>query len=59
VGDSFGIYFRGPVSPALPTECADLTPEGGEAMSIFLVPIACDAEGMKYESIFNRMTPRV
>ena len=59
VGDSFVLYFRGPVTPALPTECADLTPQDGEAMNIFLVPIACDAEGMKYESIFNRMTPRV
>ncbi|HEY1743742.1 MAG TPA: GNAT family N-acetyltransferase [Granulicella sp.] len=59
VGDSFVLYFRGPVTPALATECADLTPENGEAMSIFLVPIACDAEGMKYESIFNRMAPRV
>jgi len=59
VGDSFVIYFRGPVSPALPTACADLTPEDGEDMNIFLVPIACDADGMKYESIFNRMTPRV
>lgn len=59
VGDSFVIYFRGPVSPALPTACADLTPEDGEGMNIFLVPIACDADGMKYESIFNRMRPRV
>ncbi len=59
VGDSFVIYFRGPVSPALPTACADLTPLDGEDMSIFLVPIACDAGGMKYEAIFNRMTPRV
>ena len=59
VGDSFVLYFRGPVSPALPTACADLTPLDGEDMSIFLVPIACDAEGMKYEAIFNRMTPRV
>ena len=57
VGDSFVLYFRGPVTPALPTECADLTPEDGEAMNIFLVPIACDANGMMYESIFNRMTP--
>ena len=59
VGDSFVIYFRGPVSPALPTACADLTPEDGEDMNIFVVPIACDADGMRYESIFNRMMPRV
>ena len=59
VSDSFVIYFRGPVSPALPTACAGLTPEVGEVMSIFLVPIACDADGMKYEAIFNRMKVRV
>ena len=59
VGDSFVIYFRGPVRPALPTACADLKPEIGETMSIFLVPIACDADGMKYEAIFNRMKARL
>ena len=59
VGDSFVIYFCGPVRPALPTACADLTPEVGDVMSIFLVPIACDAAGMKYEAIFNRMKVRV
>jgi GNAT superfamily N-acetyltransferase len=59
VGDSFVISFRGPVRPALPTACADLKPEIGETMSIFLVPIACDADGMKYEAIFNRMKARI
>jgi GNAT superfamily N-acetyltransferase len=59
VGDSFVVYFRGPVRPALPTACADLRPETGEVMNLFLVPVACDAEGMKYEAIFNRMKVRV
>jgi GNAT superfamily N-acetyltransferase len=57
-GDSFVVYFRGPLHPVFPNACADLTPEQGEPMTIFLVPIARDAEGMRYEAIFNRMTPR-
>jgi GNAT superfamily N-acetyltransferase len=57
-GDSFVVYFRGPLTPAFPDACADLTPEHGEAMTIFLVPIERDAQGTKYEAVFNRMVPR-
>lgn len=59
LGDSFVVYFRGPLSPAFPNACADFTPEQGEAMTIFLVPIERDAEGMRYEAVFNRMMPRI
>jgi len=56
MGDSFVLSFLGPAHPVLPSACANLMIEGGEPLTIFLAPVAAEAEGIRYEAIFNRMT---
>jgi ribosomal protein S18 acetylase RimI-like enzyme len=58
VGDSFVVIFHGPTSPVLAAACAEITPNTGDAMSIFLGPTGADAGGIQYEAVFNRMRPR-
>ncbi len=49
----FSLLFRGPVQPVLPQGIQSLRhPAFGEP-GIFLVPIGPDAQGMRYEAIFN------
>jgi len=55
--ESFALVFTGPREPALPQQIFRLEHEHIGAFDLFLVPIACDAAGMKYEAVFNRPGP--
>lgn len=50
-GGSFRLEFRGPVEPGLPQATYSFA-LGEETVEIFIVPIASDREGMRYEAIF-------
>lgn len=49
----FSIVFRGPRQPVLPQKIYTLEHKRLETFEVFLVPIGPDAEGMRYEAIFN------
>jgi hypothetical protein len=49
----FSLLFRGPKAPVLPQRIYPLENEAFGRLEIFLVPIAADADGVKYEAIFN------
>lgn len=49
----FSLIFRGPFSPILPQRIYSLKQESLGESSIFLVPIGPDAEGQRYEAVFN------
>jgi hypothetical protein len=49
----FAIIFRGPATPLLAQQVVPLEhPELG-GLALFLVPIGVDAEGARYEAVFN------
>lgn len=52
-GEPFALLFRGPVAPILPQRIYPLQNEALGRLEIFLVPIGADADGVKYEAIFN------
>jgi hypothetical protein len=50
----FSLVFRGPPEPLLPQQIYRLEGEGLESpLDLFLVPVGPDAEGMRYEAVFN------
>jgi hypothetical protein len=49
----FSLIFRGPLKPVLPQRTYALENEAMGRLEIFLVPIGPDAEGMRYEAVFN------
>jgi hypothetical protein len=49
----FSLIFRGPPKPVLPQRTYALENETMGRLEIFLVPIGPDAEGMRYEAVFN------
>ena len=49
----FSLIFRGPASPVLEQQIHTLEDDGAQAFAIFLVPVARDADGMRYEAVFN------
>lgn len=51
-GGAFSLLFRGPVDPVLPQAIYPFA-LGGEAVDIFIVPIASEPAGVQYEAIFN------
>jgi hypothetical protein len=51
--EPFSAYFRGPRQPILPQQIYKVEHEGLGTLDIFLVPIGPDAEGMRYEAVFN------
>jgi hypothetical protein len=52
-GGGFRLEFRGPVQPILPQAIYPFRSEGGgDAAEIFIVPIAQDAAGTRYEAVF-------
>ncbi len=55
--DSFSLQFTGPYAPVLTSEWVELTPPGGEPMTLFLVPNGPAHGRMRYEAIFNRAVP--
>jgi hypothetical protein len=48
----FSIVFRGPLDPQLPQRTYGIAHERLGRLLIFLVPIARDEDGMRYESVF-------
>jgi hypothetical protein len=51
-GGAFSLVFLGPADPLLPQAIYRLNFDG-EPHDVFLVPIARDASGTRYEAIFN------
>ena len=51
--EPFSLVFRGPREPLLPQAIYALRHAGLGALEIFLVPIARDADGGRYEAIFT------
>jgi hypothetical protein len=50
----FSLVFRGPMEPVLQQQIYRLECEGlVESLDLFLVPIGPDANGMRYEAVFN------
>ena len=48
----FSLLFRGPVEPRLGQGLWELDHDGLGAITLFLVPLAPDAEGPRYEAVF-------
>jgi hypothetical protein len=51
--DPFSLVFLGPEQPALAQAMYGLSHAGLGRLEIFIVPIARDADGMRYEAIFS------
>jgi Domain of unknown function (DUF6916) len=51
--DPFSLYFRGHPQSYLPQAIYRVEHERMGTMEIFLVPIGPDAQGMRYEAVFN------
>lgn len=50
--EPFSIVFRGPVEPVLPQRIYRLEHAELGELELFLVPIAQDADGTRYEAVF-------
>jgi hypothetical protein len=51
--EPFSIVFLGPHEPVLPQRIYPLTHDALGRLEIFLVPVAQDADGTRYEAIFT------
>jgi hypothetical protein len=49
----FSIHFRGPAEPLLPQAIRPLEHHDLGRLEIFLVPLAQDANGTRYEAVFG------
>ncbi|NET11235.1 MAG: hypothetical protein F6K16_42455 [Symploca sp. SIO2B6] len=49
----FSLLFKGPTDMPLPQQIYQLNHNELGELGIFLVPVACHADGMKYEAIFS------
>lgn len=49
----FSLVFRGPLAPVMPQRTYALEHASLGRLEIFIVPIGPDANGMRYEAIFN------
>src|SRR5262245_47328268 len=49
----FPAHFRGPYPPILPQKIYPMEHDQLGTLEIFLVPIGPDAQGMRYEAVFN------
>jgi hypothetical protein len=49
----FSIFFRGPLGYLLPQSTYQLEHEKMGAMQIFIVPVGREANGFRYEAVFN------
>jgi hypothetical protein len=56
--ESFSLIFQGPAGPLLPQRIYTLERPDCGPSELFLVPIARDANGIKYEAVFNRLVPQ-
>jgi Domain of unknown function (DUF6916) len=50
---SFSLEFLGPIDPVLPQAIYHFSHDVLGAHDIFIVPIGRDAEGTRYEAVFN------
>ena len=51
--ERFSAFFRGPTQPLLRQGIYAVEHEGMGAFELFLVPIAQDEQGCRYEAVFN------
>jgi hypothetical protein len=51
--EPFSLLFQGPPDKLLPQAIHRLTPESGESLEIFLVPIGRDEKALTYEAVFG------
>jgi len=51
--ERFSIYFQGPAEPHLPQKLYAFNHAEMGSFEMFLVPIAKNDEGFRYESVFN------
>ena len=51
--ERFSIYFQGPLEPALPQKLYAFQHDEMGGFEMFLVPIAKNETGFRYESVFN------
>ncbi len=51
--EPFSLVLRGPRAPALPQAIYALTHPRLGKIELFLVPIGQDAQGLRYEALFN------
>ena len=51
--EPFSAYLRGALRPILPQSIYRVEHETMGTLEIFLVPIGPDAQGMRYEAVFN------
>ncbi|MFC2015155.1 DUF6916 family protein [Chloroflexota bacterium] len=49
----FSVIFSGPPQPVLPQGIYELKHAEMEPLSLFIVPIGPDKEGMRYEAVLN------
>ncbi len=49
----FSLVFAGPVAPLLPQQTYRIAHPGLPALDLFLVPVAADARGVRYQAVFN------
>ncbi len=54
--ERFALYFVGPGESFLPQKSYPVRHEQIGDFEIFLVPIAREADGFRYEAVFNRVT---
>jgi hypothetical protein len=54
--ERFSLVFRGALDFTLPQSIYRLEHERLGAFDLFLVPIAREADGFRYEAVFNRLT---
>src|SRR5437764_14080846 len=53
--ERFSVFFKGPADILLPQHVYTLEHEQMGTFDIFLVPVARDASGCRYEAVFNFM----
>lgn len=51
--ERFSAFFRGPRQPYLPQRVYALEHDRMGAFELFLVPVASDEDGFRYEAVFN------
>jgi hypothetical protein len=53
--ESFSVYFRGPGDRGVPQATYPMESDRLGRLEIFIVPIARDEKGYRYEALFNRL----
>ena len=51
--ERFSAYFQGPSQPSLPQNTYSLRHDRMGTFEIFIVPIARDDQGVRYEAVYN------